>query len=174
MGTAILRHRFGKLCQQLGRSGWGLEESLYKHEGPRFGLGQFQSIGWVLCGATGFCSGSLVSIGTVTLKESDARHHTKLNVGRILRLCPAPMVQRTVIGLGCQRFGFGAVRIYIHAEVKPRACGGRCDDRAAEVLFASKVTMTPAVVLAKSRSGRKRLVCFVSDTSWLKYSLAAL
>ncbi|MGB7322726.1 MAG: diaminopropionate ammonia-lyase [Albidovulum sp.] len=145
----------------------GVDEVLYKDEGPRFGLGSFKALGGSyaaqrvlqreLAGRTGH-EVSLVDIragkyqaecADITLVSATDGNH-----GRSL-------------AWGCQRFG-APCRIYIHAEVSE----GRA--QAMRDLGADVIRITgdydASVALAKSEA-EKNGWFVVSDTSWSGYTL---
>lgn len=144
----------------------GIGAALYKHEGPRFGLGSFKALGGsyaalrVLQREISQRLGQEVSLADIRAgKYHDAAAQITLvsatdgNHGRSL-------------AWGCQRFG-APCRIYIHAEVSEgRAKAMR--DLGAEVIRIAG-DYDASVDLAKSEAAENGWFV-VSDTSWPGYT----
>jgi diaminopropionate ammonia-lyase len=145
----------------------GVEEILYKHEGPRFGLGSFKALGGSYAAQRVLQREISSRIGNpVTLKDVRCGKY-KAECADITLVSATDGNHGRSLAWGCQRFG-APCRIYIHAEVSQ----GRAEamrDLGAEVIRI-KGDYDASVVLAKSEAAENGWFV-VSDTSWPEYSL---
>jgi diaminopropionate ammonia-lyase len=144
----------------------GVGEVLYKHEGPRFGLGSFKALGGsyaALCVLQRELSKRLGQ--EVSLCDIRAGKHREA-VAQITLVSATDGNHGRSLAWGCRRFG-APCRIYIHAEVSEgRAAAMR--DLGAEVIRIAG-DYDASVVLAKSEAALNGWFV-VSDTSWPGYS----
>ena len=140
----------------------GVEEILYKHEGPRFGLGSFKALGGSYAAQRVLQREISSRIGNpVTLKDVRCGKY-KSECADITLVSATDGNHGRSLAWGCQRFG-APCRIYIHAEVSQ----GRAQamlDLGAEVIRI-KGDYDASVVLAKSEAAENGWFV-VSDTSW--------
>ena len=144
----------------------GVAKLLYKHEGPRFGLGSFKALG-----------GSYAALRVLQREISKVHGHSvslaDIRSGKYAEDCAnITLVSATdgnhgrSLAWGCQRFG-APCRIYIHAEVSK----GR--EVAMKELGADVIRIEgdydDSVALAKSEAEENGWFV-VSDTSWPGYS----
>ncbi|MGC1487404.1 MAG: diaminopropionate ammonia-lyase [Albidovulum sp.] len=144
----------------------GVDEILYKDEGPRFGLGSFKALG-------GSYAAQRVlqrEVARMTGKEVSLED---IRLGRYKAECAAiTLVSATdgnhgrSLAWGCQRFG-APCRIYIHAEVSEGRAQAMRDLGADVIRIAGDYDAS--VALAKSEA-EKNGWFVVSDTSWPGYS----
>lgn len=143
-----------------------IDKVLYKHEGPRFGLGSFKALG-----------GAYAALRVLQREISQRRGQdvsiADIRNGKYAKDCAAiTLVSATdgnhgrSLSWGCQNFG-SPCRIYIHAEVSPtRAQIMR--DYGAKVIRISG-DYDASVALAKSEAEQNHWLV-VSDTSWEGYT----
>tara|TARA_R110002074_G_scaffold181636_6_gene346322 strand:+ start:14185 stop:15378 length:1194 start_codon:yes stop_codon:yes gene_type:complete len=145
----------------------GVGEILYKHEGPRFGLGSFKALGGSYAAQRVLQRELSTRIGNpVTLKDIRTGKY-KAECANITLVSATDGNHGRSLAWGCQRFG-APCRIYIHAEVSEgRAQAMR--DLGAEVIRI-KGDYDASVDLAKSETAENGWFV-VSDTSWPGYSL---
>ena len=144
----------------------GVAKILYKHEGPRFGLGSFKALGGayaalrVLQRELSRALGRDVAIGDIRNGACADR------ASRITLVSATDGNHGRSLAWGCKRFG-ASCRIYIHAEVSEaraeamRALGG-------EVIRIDG-NYDDAVTLARKEAGANGWFV-VSDTSWPGYA----
>lgn len=144
----------------------GVAEVLYKHEGPRFGLGSFKALG-----------GSYAAL-RVLQREIAARTGqdvslADIRVGKYRKDCAAiTLVSATdgnhgrSLAWGCQRFG-APCHIYIHAEVSESRAEAMCNLGARVTRISGDYDAS--VALAKKDADDNGWFV-VSDTSWPGYS----
>lgn len=144
----------------------GVGEVLYKHEGPRFGLGSFKALGGsyaalrVLQRQISLKLGHEVSLADIRLGKY------KAEAAQVTLVSATDGNHGRSLAWGCQRFG-APCRIYIHAEVSEgRAVAMR--DIGAEVIRISG-DYDESVILAKQEAEENGWFV-VSDTSWEGYS----
>ena len=145
----------------------GVGQILYKHEGPRFGLGSFKALG-------GSYAAQRILQRELTKRLEKPVSLTDIRTGKYQAECgDITLVSATdgnhgrSLAWGCQRFG-APCRIYIHAEVSEgRAQAMR--DLGAEVIRIDG-DYDASVDLAK-READENGWFVVSDTSWPGYSL---
>ena len=144
----------------------GVGEVLYKHEGPRFGLGSFKALGGsyaalrVLQRQISLKLGHEVSLADIRLGKY------KAEAAQVTLVSATDGNHGRSLAWGCQRFG-APCRIYIHAEVSEgRAVAMR--DLGAEVIRISG-DYDESVILAKQEAEENGWFV-VSDTSWEGYS----
>jgi len=144
----------------------GVGEILYKHEGPRFGLGSFKALG----GA--YAAQRVLQRQVARSVERDVCLED-IRTGKYATECSGiTLVSATdgnhgrSLAWGCRRFG-AACRIYVHAEVSE----GRAE--AMRALGAEVIRIQgdydQSVALAK-REAEENGWFVVSDTSWPGYS----
>ncbi|MEO1108007.1 MAG: diaminopropionate ammonia-lyase [Pseudomonadota bacterium] len=142
-------------------------EVLYKHEGPRFGLGSFKALGGayaalrVLQREISKRLGTEVSLSDIRLGKYSAE------VAKITLVSATDGNHGRSLAWGCQRFG-APCRIYIHAEVSEGRAEAMRDLGADVIRIAGDYD--ESVVLAKSEAHENGWFV-VSDTSWPGYSL---
>lgn len=145
----------------------GVGEVLYKHEGPRFGLGSFKALGGAYAALRVLQREISKRLGT-EVRLSDIREGKyRDEVAKITLVSATDGNHGRSLAWGCQRFG-APCRIYIHAEVSE----GRAEamrDLGAEVIRIAG-DYDESVVLAKSEAKANGWFV-VSDTSWPGYSL---
>ncbi|MAO27528.1 diaminopropionate ammonia-lyase [Roseovarius sp.] len=145
----------------------GVAEILYKHEGPRFGLGSFKALG-------GSYAALRVLQREISAKLGRDVPLADIRNGKHADDCAAiTLVSATdgnhgrSLAWGCQRFG-APCRIYIHAEVSE----GRAE--AMRALGAEVIRIAgdydDSVDLAKTEAEANNWFV-VSDTSWPGYSM---
>jgi diaminopropionate ammonia-lyase len=144
----------------------GVGAILYKHEGPRFGLGSFKALG-------GSYAAQHVLQREITRRTGQDVTLADIRTGKYGAECAAiTLVSATdgnhgrSLAWGCQRFG-APCRIYIHAEVSE----GRAEamrDLGAEVIRIEG-DYDASVALAK-KEAKENDWFVVSDTSWPGYS----
>ena len=95
----------------------GVGEILYKHEGPRFGLGSFKALGGSYAAQRVLQRELSTRIGNpVTLKDIRTGKY-KAECANITLVSATDGNHGRSLAWGCQRFG-APCRIYIHAEVR--------------------------------------------------------
>lgn len=145
----------------------GVGEILYKHEGPRFGLGSFKALGGSYAAQRVLQREVAKRIGQpVSLQDIRAGKY-KAECAGITLVSATDGNHGRSLAWGCKRFG-APCRIYIHAEVSE----GRAEamrDLGAEVLRIDG-DYDDSVDLAK-REAKENNWFVVSDTSWPGYSL---
>ncbi len=146
--------------------GLNLAKVLYKHEGPRFGLGSFKALGGayaalrILQGEISCALGRPVAPGDIR----DGRHAGLAS--RIVLVTATDGNHGRSLAWGCRRFG-APCRIYIHAEVsEARAEAMRALD--AEVVRIDG-NYDDSVALAREEADANGWFV-VSDTSWPGYT----
>lgn len=144
----------------------GVDTVLYKHEGPRFGLGSFKALGGayaalrVLQREVSAETGTEVSLADIrTGKHQDA-------VAKITLVSATDGNHGRSLAWGCQRFG-APCRIYIHAEVSEGRAQAMRDLGADVIRIAGDYDAS--VDLAKSEAEANGWFV-VSDTSWPGYT----
>ena len=147
-------------------AGLNLAKVLYKHEGPRFGLGSFKALGGayaalrILQGEISRALGRSVAPGDIR----DGRHADLAS--RIVLVTATDGNHGRSLAWGCRRFG-APCRIYIHAEVsEARAEAMRALD--AEVVRIDG-NYDDSVALAREEADANGWFV-VSDTSWPGYT----
>ena len=139
---------------------------LYKHEGPRFGLGSFKALGAAYAALR-------VLQREVSQRVGQGAHLSSIRNGEHAEICsqitlvsPTDGNHGRSLAWGCQRFGVPC-RIYIHAEVSEgRAQAMR--DLGAEVIRIDG-DYDDSVALARNEAEENGWFV-VSDTSWPGYS----
>lgn len=144
----------------------GVGAILYKHEGPRFGLGSFKALGGAYAALRVLQRQVSETLGKeVSLADIRAGHHAETCAGITLVSATDGNHGRS-LAWGCQRFG-APCRIYIHAEVSEgRAKAMR--DLGAEVIRIDG-DYDASVALARDEADANGWFV-VSDTSWEGYS----
>ncbi|MES0862734.1 diaminopropionate ammonia-lyase [Ruegeria sp. SCPT10] len=145
----------------------GVGEVLYKHEGPRFGLGSFKALGGAYAALRVLQREISKRLGTEVSLSDIRRGKYSDEVPKITLVSATDGNHGRSLAWGCQRFG-AACRIYIHAEVSE----GRAEamrDFGADVIRIEG-DYDESVVLAKSEAKANGWFV-VSDTSWPGYSL---
>lgn len=145
----------------------GVGEILYKHEGPRFGLGSFKALGGSFAAQRVLQREISSRIGKpVTLQDIRTGKY-KSECADITLVSATDGNHGRSLAWGCLRFG-APCRIYIHAEVSEGRAGAM-RDLGAEVIRI-KGDYDASVDLAK-REAAENGWFVVSDTSWPGYSL---
>ena len=144
----------------------GIEDILYKDEGPRFGLGSFKALGGayaaerVLQRETARRTGRPVSLADIR----EGRY--KAECAGITLVSATDGNHGRSLAWGCQRFG-APCRIYIHAGVSEGRAQAMRDLGAAVIRIDGDYD--ESVALAREEAGRNGWFV-VSDTSWPGYS----
>ena len=144
----------------------GVRAILYKHEGPRFGLGSFKALG-------GAYAAQCLLQREVSGQTGQAVTLADIRTGKFSAECAGMTLVSATDGnhgrslaWGCLRFG-ASCRIYIHAEVSE----GRAEamrDLGAEVIRIEG-DYDASVALARKEAGEHGWFV-ISDTSWSGYS----
>ncbi len=139
---------------------------LYKHEGPRFGLGSFKALGGAYAAIRVLQRELSRALGRhVSLADIRSRRHADL-ASRITLVSATDGNHGRSLAWGCKRFG-ARCRIYIHAEVSEaraaamRALGG--------AVVRIDGNYDDSVALAR-REAEANGWFAVSDTSWPGYT----
>lgn len=144
----------------------GIDDILYKDEGPRFGLGSFKALGGayaaerVLQRETARRTGQPVSLAEIR----EGRY--KAECAGITLVSATDGNHGRSLAWGCQRFG-APCRIYIHAGVSEGRAQAMRDLGA--VVIRIDGDYDESVALAREEAGRNGWFV-VSDTSWPGYS----
>ena len=145
-----------------------LGKVLYKHEGPRFGLGSFKALGGAYAALRVLQREVSRALGR-PVAPADVREgrHAEL-VSRITLVAATDGNHGRALAWGCRRFG-APCRIYIHAEVSEARA------EAMRALGAEVVRIDgnydDSVALAREEAGANGWFA-VSDTSWPGYTEA--
>lgn len=144
----------------------GLDQVLYKHEGPRFGLGSFKALGGSYAALRVLQRVISKQVGqSVDLGDIRAGKYADL-AAKITLVSATDGNHGRSLAWGCQRFGVPC-RIYIHAKVNP----GRAE--AMRALGAKVVRVNgdydASVDMARNEADANGWYV-VSDTSWPGYS----
>lgn len=142
-------------------------EVLYKHEGPRFGLGSFKALGGAYAALRVLQREISKRLGTEVSLSDIRRGKYSDEVAKITLVSATDGNHGRSLAWGCQRFG-APCRIYIHAEVSEGRAEAMRDLGADVIRIAGDYD--ESVVLAKSEAKANGWFV-VSDTSWPGYSL---
>ena len=145
----------------------GVGEVLYKHEGPRFGLGSFKALGGAYAALRVLQREISKRLGTEVSLSDIRRGKYSDEVAKITLVSATDGNHGRSLAWGCQRFG-APCRIYIHAEVSEGRAEAMRDLGADVIRIAGDYD--ESVVLAKSEAHENGWFV-VSDTSWPGYSL---
>ena len=145
----------------------GVGEVLYKHEGPRFGLGSFKALGGAYAALRVLQREISKRLGTEVSLSDIRRGQYSDEVAKITLVSATDGNHGRSLAWGCQRFG-APCRIYIHAEVSEGRAEAMRDLGAGVIRIAGDYD--ESVVLAKSEAKANGWFV-VSDTSWSGYSL---
>ena len=147
-------------------AGLDLGKVLYKHEGPRFGLGSFKALGGAYA-ALRILQGEISrALGRpVALRDIREGRHADL-ASRVVLVTATDGNHGRSLAWGCRRFG-AACRIYIHAEVS-EARAGAMRALGAEVVRIGG-NYDDSVTLAREEADANGWFV-VSDTSWPGYT----
>ena len=145
----------------------GVGEVLYKHEGPRFGLGSFKALGGAYAALRVLQREISKRLGTEVSLSDIRRGQYSDEVAKITLVSATDGNHGRSLAWGCQRFG-APCRIYVHAEVSEGRAEAMRDLGADVIRIAGDYD--ESVVLAKSEAKANGWFV-VSDTSWSGYSL---
>ena len=145
-----------------------LGKVLYKHEGPRFGLGSFKALGGAYAALRVLQRQISAALGRpVAPADIRKRRHAQL-ASRITLVTATDGNHGRALAWGCRRFG-APCRIYVHAEVSEARA------EAMRALGAEVVRIDgnydDSVALAREEAEANGWFA-VSDTSWLGYTEA--
>lgn len=139
---------------------------LYKHEGPRFGLGSFKALGGAYAALRVLQREISKRLGEeVSLADIRAGKYRE-EAAQITLVSATDGNHGRSLAWGCRRFG-APCRIYIHAEVSEGRAGAMRDLGAEVVRIAGDYD--DSVDLAKTEAAENGWFV-VSDTSWPGYS----
>ncbi len=145
----------------------GVGEVLYKHEGPRFGLGSFKALGGAYAALRVLQREISKRLGAEASLSDIRQGKYSDEVAKITLVSATDGNHGRSLAWGCQRFG-APCRIYIHAEVSEGRAEAMRDLGADVIRIAGDYD--ESVVLAKSEAHENGWFV-VSDTSWPGYSL---
>jgi len=153
-------HSLDALAQALS-----LGNVLYKHEGPRFGIGSFKALGAAYAGLRVLQTELSSKLGRSVGMDDISRGHLARDASTVTLCSATDGNHGRSLAWGCQRFG-AACKIYIHAEVSE----GRAQvmrDFGADVI---RVAGNYDASVARARKDADANGWFmVADTSWPGY-----
>ena len=154
-------HSLGALAQAIG-----VEEVLYKHEGPRFGLGSFKALGGSYAALRVLQREISRRLGRDVDLEDIRNGRLSGEAAKITLVSATDGNHGRSLAWGCQRFG-APCRIYIHAEVSEGRAQAMRDLGATVVRIDGDYDAS--VDLARSDAEANGWFV-VSDTSWPGYT----
>jgi len=142
-----------------------LGEVLYKHEGPRFGIGSFKALGAAYAGLRVLQTQLSASLGRLVGMDEISRGHLSPDASTVTLCSATDGNHGRSLAWGCKRFG-AACKIYIHAEVS-EARAQVMRDFGADVI---RVAGNYDASVARARKDADANGWFmVADTSWPGY-----
>jgi diaminopropionate ammonia-lyase len=143
-----------------------LGEVMYKHEGPRFGLGSFKALGAAYAALRVLQAELSKRLGRTVAMDDISTGRLAQEASQVTLCSATDGNHGRSLAWGCQRFGAGC-KIYIHAEVSEgRAAAMR--DLGADVI---RVAGNYDASVAQARSDAAAQGWFmVADTSWPGYT----